>query len=262
MGFLAQYCLLLYYLITTPRFFPPPHCTTTNCGFSKASNVRHIRQALWLCILFNGGAAWLPPILLSKVGRGVVLSGPAARAFSPSGRCFLLGHAARAFSPSGRCSLLGLRPGLFRPSGVLPPAGNFLLAQKVPQKRLPPVALRGSSPHSQPSWGFPQLRPSARVAGPRAKYGACQQCRLRPPRKICLARNPPPSRSETASKNTLHLQPSWGFPHLSPSARVAGHCAKYEGCQHCSLHSTSCLRHEAFKQPICQLCIVSCQFTS
>jgi len=38
---------------------------------------------------------------------------------------------------------LGLRPGLFRPSGILPPAGNFLLAQKVPQKRLPPVALRG-----------------------------------------------------------------------------------------------------------------------
>ena len=31
----------------------------------------------------------------------------------------------------------------FRPPGILPPAGNFLLAQKVPQKRLPPVALRG-----------------------------------------------------------------------------------------------------------------------
>ena len=38
---------------------------------------------------------------------------------------------------------LGLRPALSRPPGILPPAGNFLLAQKVPQKRLPPVALRG-----------------------------------------------------------------------------------------------------------------------
>ena len=69
------------------------------------------------------------------------------------------------FLPSGRCFFLGLRPGLSRPSGVLPPAGNFLLAQKVPQKRLPPVALRGFSLHSQPSWSFPHLPPSARVAG-------------------------------------------------------------------------------------------------
>jgi|GEM_PF-744643 len=157
---------------------------------------------------------------------------------------------------------LGLRPALSRPPGILPPAGNFLLAQKVPQKRLPPVALRGLWPHLRPSWGFPHLSPSARVAGRCAKLGACQQCRLRPSRKICLARNPPPSHSETASKNTLHSQPSWGFPLPRPSARVAGRCAKYKGCQQCSLHSTSCLRHEAFKQPICQLCIVSCQFTS
>ena len=85
---------------------------------------------------------------------------------------------------------LGLRPGLFFPPGILPPAGNFLLAQKVPQKRLPPVALRGLWPHLQPSWGFPHLRPSARVAGPRAKLGGCQQCRLKPPRNIRLTRNP------------------------------------------------------------------------
>ena len=34
-----------------------------------------------------------------------------------------------------------------------------------------------------------------------------------------------------------------------PPARVAGRCAKLGACQHCSLHSTSCLRHEAFKRP-------------
>ena len=63
--------------------------------------------------------------------------------FSPSGHCFLLGLRPGLLSPFGRCFFLGLRPELFRPSGILPPAGNFLLAQKVPQKRLPPVALRG-----------------------------------------------------------------------------------------------------------------------
>jgi len=52
---------------------------------------------------------------------------------------------------------------------------------------------------------------------------------------------------EAASKHTPHSQPSWGFPQLRPSARVARPRAKYGGCQQCSLHSTSCLRHEAFK---------------
>jgi len=54
-----------------------------------------------------------------------------------------MGHAARAFFALRALFFLGLRPGLFFPPGILPPAGNFLLAQKVPQKRLPPVALRG-----------------------------------------------------------------------------------------------------------------------
>ena len=54
-----------------------------------------------------------------------------------------MGHAARAFFALRALFSLGLRPGLFFPPGILPPAGNFLLAQKVPQKRLPPVALRG-----------------------------------------------------------------------------------------------------------------------
>ena len=47
------------------------------------------------------------------------------------------------FCPPGGVFSWAMRPGLFFPSGILPPAGNFLLAQKVPQKRLPPVALRG-----------------------------------------------------------------------------------------------------------------------
>jgi|GEM_PF-4331396 len=61
--------------------------------------------------------------------------------------------------------LRAMRPELFRPPGILPPAGNFLLAQKVPQKRLPPVALRGLAPHSQPSWGFPHLFSSSEGRG-------------------------------------------------------------------------------------------------
>ena len=77
-----------------------------------------------------------------------VFMGHAARLLSPSGRCFLWacgpGYFLKGFfSPFGRGFFLGLRPTLFSPPGVLPPAGNFLLAQKVPQKRLPPVALRG-----------------------------------------------------------------------------------------------------------------------
>jgi len=116
---------------------------------------------------------------------------------------------------------LGLRPGLSRPPGVLPPAGNFLLAQKVPQKRLPPVALRGLWPHLRPSWSFPHLPPSARVAGHCAKLGACQQCRLRPPRKICLAHNPP-----RAIRNSLEKYPSLatllGLPSSAPISEGRG----------------------------------------
>jgi len=122
--------------------------------------------------------------------------------FLPSGRCSLWACGPSFFSLRALFSL-GLRPGLFRPSGILPPAGNFLLAQKVPPKRLPPVALRGFAPHSQPSWGFPLPRPSARVAGRCAKLGGRQQCRLRPPRKICLAHNPP-----RAIRNSLEKYPS------------------------------------------------------
>ena len=64
-----------------------------------------------------------------------------------------------------------------------PPGGK-----KVTKKKRRPA---GPWPHSQPSWGFPLPRPSARVAERCAKLGACQQCRLKPPRKICLTHNPP-----------------------------------------------------------------------
>ena len=122
--------------------------------------------------------------------------------FRPSGVVFSWACGPASFALRALFSL-GLRPALFCPPGILPPAGNFLLAQKVPQKRLPPVALRGLPHHSQPSWGFPPLRPPARVAGHCAKLEACQQCRLKPPRKICLAHNPP-----RAIRNSLEKHPS------------------------------------------------------
>ena len=80
--------------------------------------------------------------------------------FSPSGRVYLTENVFMGLRPGPFLEtflfalralfFLGLRPELFCPSGILPPAGNFLLAQKVPQKRLPPVALRGSSHHFRP----------------------------------------------------------------------------------------------------------------
>ena len=119
--------------------------------------------------------------------------------FSPSGRCSFLGLRPGPFFEMVLFALralfsLGLRPGLFCPPGVLPPAGNFLLAQKVPQKRLPPVALRGFSHHFRP----PPVLPS-----------------------ICLHRGGPGWRSAEArnastvpfvatSENMPHPQPSRG----------------------------------------------------
>jgi hypothetical protein len=47
----------------------------------------------------------------------------------------------------------------------------------------------------------------------------------------------------------LTRNPLGAFLLCFPPARVAGPRAKYGACQHCSLHSTSCLRHEAFKHP-------------
>ena len=156
---------------------------------------------------------------------------------------------------------LGLRPGLFRPSGVLPPAGNFLLAQKVPQKRLPPVALRGFSPHSQPSWGFPPPRPSARVAGRCAKCEGCQQCRLKPTRKICLARNPP-----GATRNSLEKHPSLatllGLSSSTPISEGRGATCKIWGVSAVLSAFNLVSSTRGFQTPICQLYITSCQFTN
>jgi len=154
---------------------------------------------------------------------------------------------------------LGLRPGLFSPPGILPPAGNFLLAQKVPQKRLPPVALRGFSPHSQPSWGFPHLSPSARVAGHCAKYGACQQCRLKPPRKIRLTHNPP-----GAIRNSLEKHPSLatllGLSSSAPISEGRGTLCKIWGMSAAVFEANRLLSAGGYIMPLkCQLCLAFCQ---
>ena len=69
---------------------------------------------------------------------------------------------------------------------------------------------------------------------------------------------------EATSKNMPHPQPSWSHSKQPRNIRLTcnplgafllrtlqrgsrGVGQKLGGCQHCSLHSTSCLRHEAFK---------------
>jgi len=128
-----------------------------------------------------------------------VFFGPAARAvfwkgfFLPIGAGFYLtenvfmGHAARAFLPSGHFA-----------SG-----GELFARPKSSSKTAPSGGPAGPWPHLRPSWGFPPPRPSARVAGRCAKLGACQHCRLKPPRKICLTRNP-----LGAIRNSLEKHPS------------------------------------------------------
>ena len=177
-----------------------------------------------------------------------------------------MGHAARAFSPFGRCSLwacgpsfflervlfalralffLGLRPGLFCPPGILPPAGNFLLAQKVPQKRLPPVALRGlrlttHNPHGAIRNSLekhPSLATLLGLSSPAPiSEGRGTLCKIWRVSAVSF---------EATSENMPHPQPSWGFPHLPPSARVAEHCAKYGGCQQQFLWPTACFQQAA-----------------
>jgi hypothetical protein len=114
---------------------------------------------------------------------GVVLSGPAARAFLPSGH----------FASGGE---LFARP-------------------KSPPKTAPSGGPAGPWPHLRPSWGFPLPRPSARVAGHCAKLGACQQCRLKPPRKTRLTCNPPGAIRNSPEKHpslaTLLGLPSFVF---------------------------------------------------
>jgi len=111
-----------------------------------------------------------------------------------------------------------MRPGFFRPPGVVFPGpaaraffpsghfasgGELFARPKSSSKTAPSGGPAGPWPHLRPSWGFPHLRPSARVAEHCAKLGACQQCRLKPPRKIRLAHNPP-----GAIRNSLEKYPS------------------------------------------------------
>jgi len=98
---------------------------------------------------------------------------------------------------------LGLRPGLSRPLGHFASGGELFARPKSSSKTAPSGGPAGPWPHSQPSWGFPPPRPSARVAGHCAKLGTCQQCRLKPPRKTRLTHNPP-----EAIRNSLEKHPS------------------------------------------------------
>jgi len=148
---------------------------------------------------------------------GVVLSGPAARAFSPSGHSASGGElfarpksppkTAPSGGPAGLCASLATLLGLssFAPSSE----GRGALCKTWGVSAVPFEATSKHTPHLQPSRGHSKQ-----------------------PRKIPFTRNP-------LGASLLCF----------PPARVAGHCAKYGTCQQCSLHSTSCLRHEAFKRP-------------
>ena len=143
------------------------------------------------------------------------------------------GHFLKCFSlPSERCSLWACGPGFlalralfssgpaaraFLPSGHSASGGELFARPKSSSKTAPSGGPAGPWPHLRPSWGFPLPRPSARVAGPRAKLGGCQQCRLKPPRKICLTHNPP-----GAIRNSLEKYPSLAtLLELSSSAPIS-----------------------------------------
>jgi len=151
-----------------------------------------------------------------------------------------MGHAARAFLPFERCSFLGLRPALFRPPGILPPAGNFLLAQKVPQKRLPPVALRGLRLTCAPLGASLSCAHQRGSRDTVQKLGACQQCRLKPPRNIRLTCNPP-----GAIRNSLEKHPSLatllGLSSAAPISEGRGTLCKME-----SVSTALCIQPRVF----------------
>jgi len=146
----------------------------------------------------------LPPILLSKVGRGVVLFGPAARLLSPSGRCFLLGHAARAFSPSGHCSLWACGPGFFSLRAFCLRRGTFC----SPKKFLKNGSLRW------PCGAFASLATLLELSSPVSiseGRGA-----------LCKTWGVSAMPFEATSKHTPHLQPSWSHskqPRKTPFTR-------------------------------------------
>jgi len=169
-----------------------------------------------------------------------------------------------------------MRPGFFRPPGVVFPGpaahaffpsgrfasgGELFARPKSSSKTAPSGGPAGPWPHSQPSWGFPHLPPPARVAGRCAKLGACQQCRLKPPRKICLAHNPP-----GAIRNSLEKYPSLatllGLSSFAPISEGRGTLCKTWGVSAVLSAFNLVSSTRGFQTPMCQLYITSCQSTS
>ena len=123
---------------------------------------------------------------------------------------------------------MGLRPGPFLKRVLFALRALFSLGLRPALFRPSGVALSG---------------PAARILSPSGHFASGGELFARPKSSSKMAPSGGPAGPSP------HLQPSWGFPPPRPSARVAGHCAKYGTYQHCSLYSTSCLRHEAFKRP-------------
>ena len=156
---------------------------------------------------------------------------------------FSPGPAARAFFPSGHSA-----------SG-----GELFARPKSSSKTAPSGGPAGPWPHSQPSWGFPHLPPSARVAGHCAKLGTCQQCRLKPPRKICLARNP-----LGAIRNSLEKYPSLatllGLSSAAPTSEGRGATCKIWRVSAAAFVANRLLSAGGYIRPLeCQLYIAFCQ---
>jgi len=155
---------------------------------------------------------------------------------------------------------LGLRPGpffarwasLFRQGRVT----FFGCPKKVTKKN---HSGRGPWPHLQPSWSFPHLSPSARVAGPRAKLGACQQCRLKPPRKARLTHNPP-----GATRNSLEKHPSLatllGLSSSAPISEGRGAACKTWGVSAAVFEANRLLSASGYIMLLeCLVCVAFCQ---
>ena len=167
-----------------------------------------------------------------------------------------------------KCFLFALRalffPGpaarAFFPSGHFASGGELFARPKSSSKTAPSGGPAGPSPHLQPSWGFPLPRPSARVAKRCAKFGGCQQCHLKPPRKICLTHNPP-----RAIRNSLEKYPSLatllGLSSSAPISEGRGTLCKTWSVSAAAFVANLVSSTRGFQTPMCQLCITLCQPT-
>ena len=131
-----------------------------------------------------------------------------------------MGHAARAFSPSGRCSLWACGPRFSALRASCLRRGTFC----SPKKFLKNGSLRW------PCGAFASLPTT--LTGP----------------------------FETASKNTLHSQPSWGFPHLFSSSEGRGALCKTRSVSAAAFEANRLLSAGGSIMPLkCQLCLAFCQ---